>query len=154
MIKMQNNTRSIEILLIEDNIGDVFLTQEAFGSHKLTNTLTVVNDGEKGMEYLLKAGDYADAKTPDLVLLDINLPKKDGKQIIKEMKNDDVLKSMPVIVLTSSESERDILVDYGLDASNYMIKPITLGKLLNIVKMFDNFEVSIGVPAQNNSEPD
>ena len=125
--------KSLQILLVEDNPGDVILTREAFYDGHITNTINVAQDGEKALEYLRKEDGFHDAVTPDIILLDLNLPKKDGHQVLEEMKADDTLRNIPVIVLTSSKAERDVLQIKDLNASGYLIKPVNVEKLTQII---------------------
>ena len=132
-------TKQVEILLVEDNAGDVFLTKKAFARAKISNTIHVAKDGEVAMDMLNKKGEYEDLATPDLVLLDINLPKKDGKQVLQEMKNDERLRRIPVIVLTSSKAERDVLKTYDMHANSFIVKPINLEKFHEVVMAIEGF---------------
>ena len=135
--------RAIEILLIEDNEGDVFLTKKAFEKAKIANNIHVALDGEIGIQMLKKEGEHAGLPTPDIVLLDINLPKKDGKQVLAEMKEDEELKRIPVVILTSSSAEQDILKTYDLLCSSYIVKPINLMKFGEIVNVIEDFWFSV-----------
>ncbi|MDD4890515.1 MAG: response regulator, partial [Phycisphaerae bacterium] len=114
----------INILMVEDNEGDVFLTKEAFREAKVHNNLTVVNDGVEAIDFLRRRGKYADATRPDLILLDLNLPRMDGREVLAEIKPDPELGSIPVVVLTSSAAEQDIVKAYGLHANCYVVKPV------------------------------
>ena len=129
----------IEILLVEDNPGDARLTQEAFRESKVANNLHVVSDGALAMEFLRRQGPYAKAPRPDIVLLDLNLPKKDGRQVLVEMKSDPELKSIPTVVLTTSEAEQDIVQSYQLHANCYLTKPVDLDKFLKIIRCIEDF---------------
>ena len=131
--------RPIEILLVEDNPGDIRLTTEALKEQKMYNSLNVVTDGVEAMAYLRKEGKYSGAKRPDLVLLDLNLPKKDGREVLKDIKTDDNLKSIPVVVLTVSKSEEDILKSYNLHANCYITKPVDLTQFLKVAKSIQEF---------------
>lgn len=137
--------RSAEILLVEDNEGDVFLTKKAFEKAKIANNIHVAGDGEIAMEMLRSNEGFSGQGRPDIVLLDINLPKKDGKQVLAEMKNDDELKRIPVVVLTSSKAERDVLKTYDLHASSYIVKPLNLEKFHDVVSAVENFWFSVVV---------
>lgn len=141
----QEKGRPIEILLVEDNLGDVVLAREALASAKISNNITVAKDGEQAMDYLMKRNEYNDVLTPDLVLLDLNLPKKDGRQVLSEIKADENLKRLPVVVLTSSEAEHDVVKTYDLHANSYIVKPVDLDKLINIVNAIENFSFTIVV---------
>ncbi len=133
----------IEILLVEDSPGDVRLTQEALKESKLKNNLHVVGDGAEAMNFLYKKGKYADMPRPDLILLDLNLPKKDGREVLAEVKSDENLKLIPVVILTVSRSEEDILRSYGLHANCYITKPIDFNQFISVVKAIENFWFSI-----------
>lgn len=130
----KQSDKKIEILLVEDNEGDIFLTKKVFEKAPLKNNLTIMRDGEEAINYLQGSQD-----TPDLILLDINLPKKDGKQVLDEIKCDAKLKSIPVIILTSSKAEKDVLESYNLHANSYIVKPVTLDNFNNVVSLLDQF---------------
>ena len=132
-------TRPIEILLVEDNPGDVRLTLEALKEGKLRNRLSVVRDGVEALAHLRRSGPYAQAARPDLILLDLNLPKKDGREVLAEIKADEDLKRIPVVVLTTSKAEQDILKVYNLHANCYITKPIDLDQFLRVVKAIGEF---------------
>lgn len=124
------NTQPIEILLVEDNPGDVRLTEEALKEGKVINRLSVVGDGVEAMaSYLRKEGGYAEAVTPDLILLDLNLPRKDGREVLRDVKSDPALRKIPIVVLTTSKDERDILKSYDLHANCYITSPWTSSSL-------------------------
>ena len=136
----------IEILLVEDNQGDVRLTVEALKEeevfsnlHLVFNNLHVVNDGEEALSFLRKQGKYSNAGRPDLILLDLNLPKIDGLGVLREIKNDENLKSIPVVVLTASRAEEDILQSYNLHANCYITKPVDLKQFINVAKSIQDF---------------
>lgn len=133
----------IEILLVEDSAGDVRLVQENLKESKIRNTLNVVGDGIEAMAYLRKEGKYKDTPRPDLVLLDLNLPKKDGRQVLKEMKSDENLKCIPVVVLTISKAEEDIMKSYSLHANAYISKPVDLNQFLKVVKAIEEFWLTV-----------
>ncbi len=133
----------IDILLVEDNPGDARLAQEAFKDAKVRNNLYRVEDGVEAMAYLRRQGRYADAVRPDLILLDLNLPKKDGREVLAEIKADDDLKRIPVVILTVSKAEEDILKSYNLHANCYITKPINLDNFLDVVKSIENFWLTI-----------
>jgi CheY-like chemotaxis protein len=134
---------AIEILLVEDNPGDVRLTREALKDSKLHNNLSVVEDGAEALAFLRRQGKYANAPRPDILLLDLNLPRIDGRQVLEEIKQDDELKRIPVVVLTTSASEQDILMSYNLHANCYITKPVDLNQFITIVKNIENFWFSI-----------
>ena len=133
----------IEILLVEDNPGDVRLTQEALTDNKMRNRLHVVVDGVEAMAFLRREGKYADAPRPDLVLLDLNLPKKDGREVLAEIKADESLKRTPVVILTTSQAEEDILEAYELNANCYITKPVDLDQFLKVVRSIENSWLTI-----------
>ena len=135
--------KPIEILLVEDNPGDVRLTQEAFTDAKVNNNLSVAGDGEEAMAFLKKEGDYASAPRPDLILLDLNLPRKSGKEVLAEVKTDPDLLSIPVIVMTTSEAEIDIISSYNLHANAYVTKPVDLDYFLDVVSRIEGFWLTI-----------
>lgn len=142
---MFNNTigRPIEILLVEDNPGDVRLTVEAFKDCKVSNKFNTVGDGEAAMAFLHREGEYAEVPRPDLILLDLNLPKKDGREVLKEIKVDNSLKHIPVVILTTSQAEEDILKAYGLNANCYICKPIDLDQFTKIIRSIEEFWLTI-----------
>ena len=133
----------IQVLLVEDNPGDVRLTKEALKEGKLLNQLTVVSDGVEALSFLRKEGIYADALQPELILLDLNLPKKDGREVLAEIKADPNLRRIPVVVLTTSSSEEDILKIYDLHANCYITKPVDLEQFMGVVKSIEDFWVSV-----------
>ncbi|MEE6274044.1 response regulator [Georgenia wangjunii] len=133
----------IEVLLVEDDPGDVLMTQEAFADYKVANRLTVVSDGESAMAYLRKEGEHAGAPTPDLILLDLNLPRMDGREVLAELKEDPALRRVPVVVLTTSEAEEDILRSYDLHANAYVTKPVDFDRFIDVVRKIDDFFVSV-----------
>jgi two-component system response regulator len=133
----------IEILLVEDSPGDVRLTREAFKDAKVHITLHVAADGAEAMDFLNRKGDHPNAPRPDLILLDLNLPKKDGREVLEEIKQSPTLKSIPVVVLTTSASDADILRSYKLHANCYITKPVGLDGFLEVVKSIDNFWLTV-----------
>lgn len=135
--------KSVDILLVEDNSGDVRLTQEALKDSKVLNNLYVVEDGEQAMAFLRNEGEYTDVPRPDLVLLDLNLPKKDGREVLGEVKADEELRRIPVVVLTVSKAEEDIMKTYNLHANCYVTKPLDLKQFLTIVKSIENFWLTV-----------
>lgn len=134
---------AIDILMVEDNPGDARLTEEALKESKVYNNLHHVRDGVEAMEFLRKEGAYADAPTPDIILLDLNLPRKDGRQVLAELKAIPRLKNIPVVVLTTSEAEQDIVKSYELHANCYITKPVDLDKFVEIIHGIENFWLSI-----------
>ena len=135
--------RGIEILLVEDNPGDVRLTQEVLKEGRIANTLRVVNDGVAAMEYLRCEGEYAEMCRPDLVLLDLNLPKMDGRDVLAMIKSDPELRSIPIVVLTTSSAEVDILKAYDLHANCYITKPVDLNDFVKVVRSIEDFWLAI-----------
>src|SRR5438067_3205862 len=133
----------IDILLVEDNPGDVRLTEEALKEGKVLNTLSVARDGVEALSFLRKGGEYVDAPRPDLILLDLNLPKKDGREVLAEIKADESLKRIPVVVLTTSQAEEDVLKTYNLHANCYVTKPVDLEKFIVVVKSIDIFWLTV-----------
>ena len=143
MISTGANNAPLEVLLVEDSPGDVRLTVEAFKTAKVHISLRVVYDGAEAMQYLRREDKYADALRPDLVLLDLNLPKKDGREVLGEIKGDPALLTIPVVILTTSAAEEDILRSYRLHANCYITKPVDLVGFLEVVKSIDNFWLSV-----------
>jgi chemotaxis family two-component system response regulator Rcp1 len=137
------DTEPIEILLVEDSPGDVRLTREAFKDAKVHVNLNVASDGAEAMDFLNREGEHANAPRPDLILLDLNLPKKDGREVLEEIKESPTLKSIPVVVLTTSASEGDILRSYKLHANCYITKPVGLDGFLEVVKSIDDFWLTV-----------
>ena len=133
----------IEVLLVEDNIGDVRLTQEALKEGRLLVNLTVARDGIEAMDILQQKNSYAGATRPDLVLLDLNLPRKDGREVLREIKADPALKTIPVVILTTSEADADVRVTYGAHANCYITKPVDMDRFFEIVKMLEEFWFTI-----------
>lgn len=135
--------RKVEILMVEDSPGDVRLAKECLNDSKLLNNLYVASDGEEAMAFLRKEGSYAGMPRPDVILLDLNLPKKDGREVLEEIKTDPELQTIPVVVLTVSEAEEDVKNVYGLHANCYITKPIDLNQFISVVKSIEDFWFSI-----------
>ena len=133
----------IEVLLVEDDPGDVLMTQEAFEEHKVRNNLAVVNDGTEAIAYLRREGQYADVARPDLILLDLNLPRRDGREVLEEIKKDEELGRIPVVVLTTSAADEDILRSYELHANAYVTKPVDFERFIAVIRQIDEFFVSV-----------
>lgn len=131
--------RDVELLLVEDNPIDVLLTKEALKEAKIANNLHVVEDGEEAMTFLYQRGKYINAPRPDLILLDLNLPKKSGREVLADLKNDERLKTIPTLILSTSQSERDIRRAYDLHANCYITKPVDFEEFMDIVKSIDQF---------------
>ncbi|HSI96391.1 MAG: response regulator [Methylophilaceae bacterium] len=135
--------RSVEFLLAEDNPGDVRLTKEALRESKISNNLNVVPDGVEAMAFLRREGKYADAPRPDVILLDLNLPKKDGREVLAEVKADPSLRLIPVVIITSSEAEQDVLKTYELYANCYVTKPVDLEQFIKVIQSIETFWLTI-----------
>jgi CheY-like chemotaxis protein len=138
-----NDGRAVEVLLIEDNPGDVRLTREALKEAKVHNNLSVVNDGLDAMSFLRREGRFAQAPRPDLVLLDLNMPRKDGREVLAEVKADPDLRRIPVVVLTTSKAEEDILRSYDLHANSYVTKPVDFEQFMKVVRSIEEFWLSV-----------
>ena len=143
MTQPSDNERQVEILLVEDDPGDVVMTREAFQDYKLRNQLHVVNDGADAMSFLRQEGEYAEMLRPDLVLLDLNLPRMDGREVLEAIKSDPELASIPVVVLTTSENEDDVLRSYSLHANAYVTKPVDFERFIEVVRQIDDFFVTV-----------
>ncbi|MEQ8671645.1 MAG: response regulator [Aggregatilineales bacterium] len=130
---------AIEILLVEDNPGDIRLTQEALKDSKLFNNLNIARDGVEALAFLRREAPYTHASRPDIILLDLNLPRKDGREVLEEIKDDEDLRRIPVVVLTTSDADEDILRSYNLHANCYITKPVDLNRFISIVKTIENF---------------
>lgn len=141
--------KPVEILLVEDNPGDVRLTKEALKEAKVINHLTVLKDGVEALAFLRREGQYATAPRPHLILLDLNLPKKDGREVLAEIKDDEKLKRIPVVVLTTSQNEQDVLKTYNLHANCYVTKPVDLDQFVTVVKSIEDFWFGIVVLPKN-----
>ena len=135
--------RPIEILLVEDDPGDTLITTEALQTSRVTNNLTCVVNGEEALAYLRRAGEYADATRPDLVLLDLNLPRRDGREVLAEVKGDADLRRIPVVVLTTSQAEEDVLRSYDLHANAYVTKPVDFENFVDVVRSIDEFYFTV-----------
>jgi CheY-like chemotaxis protein len=133
----------IDILLVEDDPGDVLMTREAFEHHKIHNALFVVSDGVEALQFLRRQGPHTDVPRPGLILLDLNLPKKDGREVLAEIKADPELLAIPVVVLTTSEAEEDILRSYDLHANAYVTKPVDFERFVEVVRQIDDFFVTV-----------
>ena len=135
----ESSNRLVEILLVEDNPGDISLTREAFEETRMTNTLHVVRDGVEAMEFLRRKGEHAEAPRPDLILLDLNLPRMDGREVLAAIKRDSALKTIPVIVLTTSDAQQDVLGAYDLHANCYQIKPVDVEEFFAMAQTIENY---------------
>ena len=143
MTAPRESSLPIEVLLVEDDPGDVLMTQEAFEEDKVRNKLNVVQDGEEALAYLRREGPHADAARPDLILLDLNLPRVDGRQVLQAIKEDPELRRIPVVVLTTSQADEDILRSYSLHANAYVTKPVDFDSFIAVVRQIDEFFVSV-----------
>jgi CheY-like chemotaxis protein len=136
-------SRPIDVLLVEDDPGDELITREAFEHNKISNTLHVAHDGQEGLDFLYQRGNYEHAPRPDLILLDLNLPKYDGRQLLEKIKSDPELCYIPIVVLTTSAAEEDILRSYKLHANAYVTKPVDLDQFMGAVRQIDEFFVQV-----------
>ena len=143
MIGAMSTVNSANILLVEDNPGDVRLTKEAFKEAKVNNNLHIVSDGVEAMDFLRRKGKYIEAPRPDIILLDLNMPKKNGREVLAEIKADPDLMAIPVLVLTISQAEEDILKSYNLHANCYIQKPVDINKFIDVVKSIEGFWLTI-----------
>jgi CheY-like chemotaxis protein len=140
---MNDTPHVIDVLLVEDDAGDVLMTREAFEHHKIRNELHVVSDGLEAVQFLRRDGGYADAPRPGLILLDLNLPRKDGREVLAEIKEDPELRTIPVVVLTTSEAEEDIVRSYDLHANAYITKPVDFTSFVEVIRQIDDFFVTV-----------
>jgi CheY-like chemotaxis protein len=133
----------VDVLLVEDDPGDVLMTKEAFAHYRIRNNLHVVGDGEQAMHFLRRIGGYADMPRPGLILLDLNLPRRNGLEVLAEMKADSDLLSIPVVVLTTSQAEEDILRSYALHANAYISKPVDFERFIDVIRQIDDFFLTL-----------
>jgi CheY-like chemotaxis protein len=133
----------VDVLLVEDDPGDVLMTREAFEHHRIRNNLHVVSDGEQAMLFLRKLGEYADVPTPGLILLDLNLPRRNGLEVLAELKADSNLLSIPVVILTTSQAQEDVLRSYSLHANAYISKPVDFDKFTGVIRQIDDFFLTL-----------
>ena len=145
VMAMKDRGRPVRILLVEDNYGDVLLTRHAFAKSTIKNEITVARDGEEAMAILHREGAHAEMPLPDLVLLDLNLPKMDGKEVLAAIKSDGKLRQLPVIILSSSRAEQDVAKSYDLNANSYLIKPIDLQNFYTVVEAIESFWINLVV---------
>lgn len=149
---MNNGMNPVHILLVEDNPADAELLTEALNNSKVRNIVTAVSDGESGLDAIYCRGDFAERDAPDIILLDLNLPKKDGREILAQVKSDDSVKHIPIVVLTSSQAEEDILRSYKLSANSYITKPVDFDKFMEIIKRLEDFWLEVvKLPTMNGS---
>lgn len=139
----QPASRPIEILLVEDDPGDVLMTREAFEDYKIANRLSVVTNGEDAIAYLHRQGRFTDAPTPDLVLLDLNLPRRNGREVLADIKGDPSLRRIPVVILTTSDAEEDVIAAYDLHANAYVRKPVDFEQFVAAVRAIDDFFITV-----------
>jgi CheY-like chemotaxis protein len=137
------DAKPIEVLLVEDDPGDTLMIKEAFEDNKVRNRLTCLTDGVQALEYLRRDGAHGDARRPDLILLDLNLPLKDGREVLAEIKGDEELSTIPVVVLTTSQAEEDVLRSYKLHANAYVTKPVDFDRFIEVVRQIDQFFVTV-----------
>jgi CheY-like chemotaxis protein len=143
---MSDNTRQlqvVDVLLVEDDEGDVLMTREAFEYYKIRNTLHVARDGEKALQFVRQLGEYADAPRPGLILMDLNLPRRDGLEVLAELKEDPSLRLIPVVILTTSQAEEDILRSYALHANAYVSKPVDFERFIDVIRQIDSFFITV-----------
>ncbi|WTL29049.1 response regulator [Streptomyces sp. NBC_01498] len=140
---MSPQPQPVEVLLVEDDAGDELMTREAFEDNRIGNTLHVVRDGLEALDFLYQRGDHTEAPRPDLILLDLNLPKYDGRQVLEQVKSDPDLSHIPVVVLTTSAAEEDILRSYKLHANAYVTKPVDLDQFIRAIRQIDDFFVTV-----------
>jgi CheY-like chemotaxis protein len=133
----------VDVLLVEDDAGDILMTREAFQHHKIQNKLHVVTDGEQALQFLHQTGEYAGAPRPGLVLLDLNLPRRSGHEVLAELKEDPQLRIIPVVILTTSQAEEDILRSYSLHANAYVSKPVDFERFMDVIRQIDSFFVTV-----------
>ena len=133
----------VDVLLVEDDAGDILMTKEAFEHYKIHNQLHVVTDGEQALEFLRRTGKYAKAPRPGLILLDLNLPRRDGLEVLAELKQDPVLRVIPVVILTTSQAEEDILRSYSLHANAYVSKPVDFERFIDVIRQIDSFFITV-----------
>jgi len=133
----------VDVLLVEDDAGDVLMTREAFEHYKIRNNLHVVRDGEQALQFVRREGDFATAPRPGLIMLDLNLPRRDGLEVLAEIKADPDLRVIPVVILTTSQAEQDILRSYALHANAYVTKPVDFERFIEVIRQIDNFFITV-----------
>jgi CheY-like chemotaxis protein len=133
----------VDVLLVEDDEGDVLMTREAFEHYKIRNTLHVVTDGEQALQFVRRTGDYTDAPRPGLIMLDLNLPRRDGLEVLAELKGDPDLRLIPVVILTTSQAEEDIIRSYSLHANAYVTKPVDFEQFIDAIRQIDSFFITV-----------
>lgn len=142
-MNMAHEGTAINILLVEDDPGDVLITREALATAKILHSLAIVDDGEAAVAYLRQEGDYAGVPRPDLVFLDLNLPRLDGREVLALVKSDEVLRRIPIVVLTTSNAEEDVLRSYDLHANVYVTKPVDIDAFMDVVRQIDEFFLTV-----------
>jgi chemotaxis family two-component system response regulator Rcp1 len=143
IIMKSTNVNTIDILVVEDNAGDARLIKEVLNDNKIYNSMYIARDGVEALDFLFKRGQHADSPRPDLIILDLNLPKKDGREVLAEIKSDPALRLIPIVIMTISQAEEDILKSYNLHANCFITKPIDLGQFIKVVKSIEDFWFSI-----------
>jgi CheY-like chemotaxis protein len=133
----------VDVLLVEDDEGDVLMTREAFEYYKIRNTLHVVTDGEQALQFVRQTGDFADAPRPGIIMLDLNLPRRDGLEVLAELKDDPELRVIPVVILTTSQAEEDIVRSYALHANAYVTKPVDFERFIDVIRQIDSFFITV-----------
>jgi CheY-like chemotaxis protein len=137
------DTEIVDVLLVEDDSGDALIVREAFEHYKIRNTLHVVTDGEQALRFVHRAGEFSDAPRPGLIMLDLNLPRRDGLEVLADLKADPALRVIPVVILTTSRSEEDVLRSYSLHANAYVTKPVEFERFMDAIRQIDNFFVTV-----------
>jgi CheY-like chemotaxis protein len=140
---MDADCQMVDVLLVEDDEGDVLMTREAFEHYKIRNTLHVVSDGDQALQFVRQAGDFAEMPRPGLILLDLNLPRRDGLEVLAELKADPDLRLIPVVILTTSQAEEDIVRSYSLHANAYVTKPVDFERFIEVIRQIDSFFITV-----------
>ena len=140
---MDADCQIVDVLLVEDDEGDVLMTREAFEHYKIRNTLHVVTDGEQALQFVRQAGEFTDAPRPGLIMLDLNLPRRDGLEVLAELKADPELRVIPVVILTTSQAEEDIVRSYSLHANAYVTKPVDFERFIDVIRQIDSFFITV-----------
>ena len=143
MIHVERDGKTVEILLVEDNPGDVRLTREALRDGRIHTHLSIASDGEEALAFLRRQGKFGDAPRPDLILLDLNLPRRSGREVLSEIKRDDSLRRIPVVVLTTSAAEQDVLASYDLNANCFITKPVDLDQFIRVIRSIEDFWLTV-----------
>jgi CheY-like chemotaxis protein len=143
MTTIEMEGQLVDVLLIEDDEGDILMTREAFDHYRIRNPLHVVSDGEQALEFVRRTGDYTDAPVPGLIMLDLNLPRRGGLEVLSELKSDPELRVIPVVILTTSQAEEDILRSYSLHANAYVTKPVDFESFIEVIRQIDDFFITV-----------